>query len=109
MASHQNSVAQGKTCDHNNLKLFLIHISRGVMLPLFLFFVFVFYFIYPIYNKGDILNQCISGFSIAHYNPTTSHLAVSFGGLDSLASIYRNSEKRTHMQQDCCTGLSGVL
>lgn len=61
MASHQNSVAQGKTCDHNNLKLFLIHISRGVLLPLgFLFLLFLFFLlIYPVYNKGDILNQCM--------------------------------------------------
>lgn len=50
MASHQNSVAQGKTCDHNNLKMFLIHISRGVLLPLGLFVFFLFYFVYFIFS-----------------------------------------------------------
>lgn len=95
MASHQNSVAQGKTCDHNKLKAVLNpHLQRGETLRFSCFCSLFFLLIYSIFSEGNILNQCMNKWLFnCTYNPPTSHLAVSFGGIDSLAFINRNSEK----------------
>lgn len=110
MASHQNSVAQGETCDHNNLKLFLIHISRGVLLPASSFFLFFFFYSSTLSTTRAIFwtNVWISGFSIAH-NPPTSTFDSPFSVGYSLAFIVRNSEKwNTYATETLCRmGVAG--